>query len=253
MCIFIANEENSTFVGIGVDQLAKEGYMDELKTGPLFWVDAADSEPCVGTAGNVQWQLDFKGKLFHSGLPHRGINSIEFAMDAVNYIQKRFYGEYGPHPEEERYNFMTSSTMKPTQVSCAAGALNQLPPSTTVQGDIRLVPFYDIKAAKKTVEDCVAEINANPEIVNQSMLHGPHSKYVLPEGDGKGAVVLKWITEGENGIACDLESVGHKALLSATTEILGKAKHYSVSGCFSICYSMYCTVLSKHERLLSNF
>ena len=39
--IFIANEENSTFVGIGVDQLAKEGYMDELKNGPLFWIDSA--------------------------------------------------------------------------------------------------------------------------------------------------------------------------------------------------------------------
>lgn len=50
--IFIANEENSTFVGIGVDQLAKEGHMDELKQGPLFWVDSADSQPCIGTAGN---------------------------------------------------------------------------------------------------------------------------------------------------------------------------------------------------------
>lgn len=49
--IFIANEENSTFVGIGVDQLAKEGHMDELKGGPLFWIDSADSQPCIGTAG----------------------------------------------------------------------------------------------------------------------------------------------------------------------------------------------------------
>jgi len=51
--IFIANEENSTFVGIGVDQLAKEGYMDELKSGPLFWIDSADSQPCIGTAGDM--------------------------------------------------------------------------------------------------------------------------------------------------------------------------------------------------------
>lgn len=46
--VFIANEENGTFPGIGVDQLAKEGYLDELKDGPLFWIDSADSQPCIG-------------------------------------------------------------------------------------------------------------------------------------------------------------------------------------------------------------
>jgi acetylornithine deacetylase len=95
--IFIANEENSEFVGLGVDQLAKEGYIDHLKNGPLFWVDSADSQPCVGTAGVVQWQLDFKGKVFHSGMPHRAINSIEFAQDAISYIQQRFYTDYKTH------------------------------------------------------------------------------------------------------------------------------------------------------------
>jgi hypothetical protein len=48
VAVFIANEENSTFVGIGVDQLAKDGYLDSLKAGPLFWIDAADSQPCIG-------------------------------------------------------------------------------------------------------------------------------------------------------------------------------------------------------------
>ena len=110
--IFIANEENSTFIGVGIDQLAKEGYMDSLKAGPLFWVDSADSQPCVGTAGVVQWQLDFKGKLFHSGMPHRAINAIEFAQDSIAYIQKRFYADYKPLPQEATYNFMTSSSLK---------------------------------------------------------------------------------------------------------------------------------------------
>lgn len=70
--VFIANEENGTFPGVGVDQLVKEGYLDDLKKGPLFWVDAADSQPCIGTCGNLQWKLKATGKLFHSGLPHKG-------------------------------------------------------------------------------------------------------------------------------------------------------------------------------------
>jgi acetylornithine deacetylase len=87
--VFIANEENGSFRGIGVDQLAVEGHMEQLKNGPLFWIDAADSQPCIGTAGAIQWTLKAKGKLFHSGLPHKGMNSIEFAMDSINYIQSK--------------------------------------------------------------------------------------------------------------------------------------------------------------------
>ena len=128
VAVFIANEENSTFVGIGVDQLAKDGYLDQLKGGPLFWIDAADSQPCigehiytymqygsidimvhpVGTAGATQWQLKVKGKVFHSGLPHKGINSIEMATDAVSYIQKKFFAAYPRHPLEVHYTLRSA-------------------------------------------------------------------------------------------------------------------------------------------------
>ena len=39
--VFIANEENGTFKGVGVDQLALEGHLDKLLKGPLFWIDSA--------------------------------------------------------------------------------------------------------------------------------------------------------------------------------------------------------------------
>ena len=37
--------------GVGVDKLVETGKLDHLKGGPLFWVDSADSNPCMG---NVQ-------------------------------------------------------------------------------------------------------------------------------------------------------------------------------------------------------
>eukprot|EP00951_Prasinocladus_malaysianus_P025671 scaffold225803_cov38-Prasinocladus_malaysianus.AAC.1 len=70
VAVFIANEENSKswalnvywlanlvitaaissqHLGIGVDELVKRGLLDHLKTGPLFWMDTADSQPCIGT------------------------------------------------------------------------------------------------------------------------------------------------------------------------------------------------------------
>lgn len=39
----------------------------------------------------VAWQLTTHGKLFHSGLPHKSVNPMELAMEALAEIQKRFY------------------------------------------------------------------------------------------------------------------------------------------------------------------
>lgn len=228
--VFIANEENGTFKGVGIDQLDKEGYMNNLKAGPLFWIDAADSQPCIGTAGNGQWQMKVKGKLFHSGLPHKGINSIEMATDALNLIQKRFYEDFPRVPKEAEYNYATPSTIKPCQISCTPGALNQLPPETVIEGDLRLTPFYDIHAVCRAIEGYVADINADPSILYPLGNHGNHSRYVLPDEEKQGIIEFKWFGEPENGIACSLDSAGNKALQAATEAILGEAKPYAIGG-----------------------
>jgi len=179
--------------------------------------------------GMIQWKLDAFGKLFHSGLPHKGINAIEFAMDAVSEIQRRFYLEFPRTAEEDKYNYATCTNMKPCQISCTPGALNQLPPQCTVQGDIRVTPFYHVRDVKAALERWVAEINSNPASV-ESAAHGPHSKYFLAD-ESKGArLELTWLTEGENGIACNLDSKGYRALLQATTRVLGDAKPYAIGG-----------------------
>ena len=63
------------------------------------------------------------------------------------------------HASEERYCFATPSTLKPTQVSCAEGSVNQIPPWTEIKGDIRLTPFYDIKECVEKVKGYIKEIN----------------------------------------------------------------------------------------------
>jgi acetylornithine deacetylase len=232
--VFIANEENGTFSGVGVDQLALEGYLYDLKRGPLFWIDAADSEPCIGTAGACQWELKAKGKLFHSGLPHRGINAIEFANDATRYIQRRFFQDFPRHPKETEYNFHTQSTFKATQITCPPGALNQLPGECTVQGDMRITPFYDVQVIKQRIELYVQEINDHPSILEDPEYRGPHAKYILVDdktGDiTKASLQLKWLVHGENGVACKLESKGYTALVAATKAILGDVHPYSIGG-----------------------
>ncbi len=64
------------------------------------------------------------------------------------------------HAEETRYKFATPSTMKPTQIKCSEGSINQVPAWAEVQGDIRLTPFYNVADCMKKVQGYVDELNA---------------------------------------------------------------------------------------------
>ena len=227
--VFIVSEENGEIEGIGVDKLMTTGKLDHIKDGPVLWVDCADSQPCVGTAGAITWHLKAVGHLFHSGLPHKGINGVEMAMEASKVIQRRFYEDFPAHPDEKRYNFATPSTMKPTQVEVSQGSINQIPAWCKVSGDIRLTPFYEVKDVMAAVDRYVAEINAD---VTQLDSRGPVSKYKCPttKGEKQGVLEFEWGESPMEGIACSLDSDGHRALCDATKEILGEAKPYAICG-----------------------
>ena len=42
------SEESTAFPDVGVDMLMKDGKLDHLKNGPIYWVDSADVNPCMG-------------------------------------------------------------------------------------------------------------------------------------------------------------------------------------------------------------
>ena len=117
--------------------------------------------------------------------------------------------------------------MKPTQIECAKGSGNQIPPWVKVSGDIRLTPFYEVEAAMKAVEGYVEDINKN---ITSLPGHGPVSKYELPEENLRGTVEFGWIGEPYKGIACNIDSKGYKALHGATVKVLGAAAPYSIGG-----------------------
>jgi len=205
------------------------GKLGALKNGPLFWIDSADSQPCIGTCGMSCWSLKVQGKLFHSGLPHRGINPIELGMLATQEIQDRFYKDFGRHSEEERYNFVVGSSLKPTQIECAKGSLNQIPPNCTISGDLRLVPFYDIHECRAKIDSYVEDMNNQMGRMSEKS-PTPFANYVLEDDGGQGKLTLEWIGEGENGIACSLVSEGNNAITDATKDVKGSVSPYSITG-----------------------
>ncbi|XP_072988179.1 acetylornithine deacetylase [Typha latifolia] len=227
VAVFIANEENSSVVGIGVDALVKEGLIDKLKAGPLFWIDTADKQPCIGTGGMIVWTLRATGKLFHSGLAHKAINAMELNMEALKEIQKRFYRDFPPHPKEKIYKFATPSTMKPTKWSYPGGGVNQIPGECTISGDIRLTPFYSPKDVINKLQEYVDDINANIEKLDT---RGPVSKYVLPDENMRGRLTITFDGDMMTGIACNLDSRGFEVLCKATKEVVGHVEPYSITG-----------------------
>lgn len=141
-----------------------------------------------------------------------------------------FYKNFPRDPREDVYNYTTSSTMKPTQIRCTEGSLNQIPPVCTIEGDCRVSPFYDIDNVKRVLEEAAATINVDPQkVLANNQNRGPHSKYEVPTLDLKGRVEIK-VDNGGNGIACNLDSPGFKALVKATGDVLGSVEPYSIGG-----------------------
>ncbi|KAJ4958757.1 hypothetical protein NE237_025868 [Protea cynaroides] len=227
VAVFIANEENSSISGVGVDELVKHGLLNKLKQGPLYWIDTADKQPCIGTGGMIAWRLRTTGKLFHSGLPHKAINPLELSMEALKEIQLRFYRDFPPHPKEQVYKFATPSTIKPTQWSYPGGGVNQIPYECTIAGDVRLTPFYNATDVRKKLQEYVDDINANIEKLGT---RGPVSKYVLPEENLRGRLTISFDDDMMSGVACDLDSRGFHVLCKATEEVVGYVKPYSITG-----------------------
>jgi acetylornithine deacetylase len=245
--LFIAGEEGGE-KDVGIDRVVAAGKLSEVKGGPVYWVDAADSEPCCGTCGMMSWSLKCTGRLIHSGFPHKGINSIELASEALSIIQERFYEDFPKNVAEEGYQFSCGSNLKPTQIDCCKGGLNQICPECTVHGDIRLSPFYDVEDVYNCVEQYVKDIN---ESMYDLPARGPYSKFVLGEqvavNDSelrRGKVELKWNGGMDTfklyaGIACNLQSNGHKAMVQACRETHGTVKPYSINGSLPLVNMMH--------------
>lgn len=226
VAVFIASEENSSIPQVGVDALVRAGLLEKLKPGPLFWIDTADKQPCIGTGGMIPWKLHACGKLFHSGLAHKAINPLELAMEALKEIQTRFYKDFPPHPSESIYGFATPSTIKPTQWNYPGGGINQIPAECTISGDVRLTPFYSVTDVIKKLEEYVDDLNTNIEKLDT---RGPVSKYCLPDENLRGRIAISF-DEPMSGVACNLDSRGFHVLCKATEEVVGHVKPYSITG-----------------------
>jgi len=233
VAVFIANEENSDIPGVGVDELVKNGKIAHLKNGWMYWVDSADKHPCIGTGTAISWELKATGQLGHSGLPHKAMNAIILGYEAATEIANKFHEKFPAHEKEVEYGFACPSSMKITVLEHPPGAVNQIPGSCTVQGDIRVVPFYNSEDVVKAVQGFADEVAQN-----LLGLPGRGPKFGYQVGDNKAAIQFKFHDGIYNGIACNLNSPGFHAINEATKAILGESKPYSITGSLPLVFEL---------------
>jgi acetylornithine deacetylase len=222
VAVIIANEEMSNTHGIGIGKLVKDGKLEHLKDGPLYWIDSANFGPTIGTGGMATWRLVVEGKVAHSGFPHNGINAAELAFAATQALQAWFYHNYPPHPKEREYGFLVPSSFKPTRVQVENDTLTKIPAKAVVEGDIRLTPWYSPQEVK---EGAIAFIN-NLD-VHLLPAFGP-SHYCL--ADTVGTVKFETIGAPAGGIACDRTSPGYLALAEAIAAVRPDSKPFALTG-----------------------
>jgi acetylornithine deacetylase len=223
--VFIVDEEVGNDPTIGVCGLMKNGELNHLKDGPMFWLDCSDKQPCIGTGGMLAWRLVANGKMFHSGFPQKAVNAIDLAFDIYRQLQQHFYTTFPPHPKEKEFLYECSSSMKVTNVIVPSGSLNQIKGNCTLEGDVRLVPFYKVKDCRASLEAKMAELSKN---IATMPCAGPDAHYAVP--GTTGSVELQFMGPGMDGIACNLASSGYKCLSGATNRVLGKVAPYSLTG-----------------------
>ena len=226
--VLIANEEDAPIPELGLDYVVSSGRMDDLKDGPIYWLDSADFGPTVGTGGVAMWQLRVTGVGGHSGMTHNCVNALELGMATTLALVQWFNRAYPPHPEEERYGFLTPSTLKPTVVDVSNTKITKIPGDAVIEGDIRLTPFYDMHEAIQRAIDFVADLDRRFE--SGEKLPGFPQTHAA---DGRrGRVELKRRGNFMEGIACDLSSHGLAVLTDAMASVRGAnaVKQFSMTG-----------------------
>lgn len=224
--LFIADEEVGTDPTIGVKQVHREGQLDFIKSGPVYWVDSSGMYPTVGSGSGLGWQLKVTGKKGHTGFPENAINPIMLGHEAIREILNEFNRKFPPDPRETEYGFKCSSNMKPTKIVYTENnGINQFPAEVTFLGDVRATPFYSPAEIMSTISDFVTELNSDITKVPTF----PNFSYSLSDGT-TGKLEFSWIFGPYSGIACNMESHGFKALKDATTEVMGDFKTFAELG-----------------------
>jgi len=215
--VFIANEECGDDI-VGIEHLSRDGYLNNCKKGPVYWLDSSDTHPVLATGSGMGLELTVTGKKTHGGFPFNGVNPLPIAFDVSRLIVEHFNKLCSPLDIEKEYGYKTSSNMKPTVIKIPdGGSINQNPDKISITFDVRITPFYDSYNIFKCLEEYVKEINENIDLYLKPWHSALQSKI---EGF-KSEIILKKVFGPYKGAKCNNKSLGFKLLRDSTIKNTG--------------------------------
>ena len=215
--VFIANEEDAAIPSIGLDYVVSQGRLADLRGQPVYWLDSADFGPTAGTGGIAMWELEVSGVTGHSGMPQNCVNALELGMAATLALAEFFRKAFPAHENEQRWGFMSSSSLKATVIEAVNNKVTKIPGSVKIRGDIRLTPFWEMGEAVRRSEEFIRGLN-------EAILRGeppPGFPTVATKAGQKGALALRFKGRPMEGIACDLDSPAMRTLVEAIRKVRG--------------------------------
>jgi acetylornithine deacetylase len=222
--VMICDEEVGSDPEVGVMHLNKDGLLEEMKKGPVYWIDSADVVPVLACGSALAWKLKVNGKKAHTGFPLNGINPIPIAMDVTRMLCNKFNELCPLSDKDTEYNFSTHSNMKPTLWKMPEGAsANQYSDWVEVIGDVRMTPFFDPYEVKVKMLEFAKSIDVHS-------LERWHDGFVTKcgneESQHEASIEFQWIFGPYCGIAVDTKSDGYKMIADATLQ-----HHPTCTGC----------------------
>lgn len=224
--IFLAGQEGGE-ANVGADRLLEKGVLEDLKNGPVFWLDVGDSRLCCSSTGSLGWTLKAVGHESRSDFCHKGVNSSELAWRAFTYIQKCFSDTFPPNEEDSLYHFVPGTTsMKPQRIEYHSA---ETCPEMVMSGDIRFTPSHGVIDVMEAVEGFVRKFNEEPGSPGQVKL----------TWTGRPTGVSKKAEEQQDDalqLALDLEGIAvrkdtsYRALAAAFRQVCPGNREISVTG-----------------------
>lgn len=121
--------------------------------------------------------------------------------------------------------------------------MTNIPREVTLQGDLRFLPFVSAAQIRAAVEGYVSDLNSS--VIRRGGL--PHTggvdRFIIPNpkksGDSdeamiQGVLEWKWDAMTFTGVACDMDSVGYRALCDSIFEVTKKCSPFALTGSLPI-------------------
>lgn len=239
VAVFIADEERGD-ADVGVFKLHENKLLEDIKNGPIYWVDTATDDglfgPRVGTGGSGAWSITIKGKSGHSGYPQLCINPISVAVDLINHINRRFEEDFC-HQSAQQYArahlYPTCSSCKSTYIQAASPSRNIIPDSCSFSGDVRFTPDVSVERIKQSLPTYINEFNQHMNTQSSSIRADGSKTFqsIHQKPSAKATIQFSWEDEIFNQpFLADMESAAFKNVVSAMEAVRKKVQPFSALG-----------------------